>query len=201
MSCEKSNWILAKLYGPLAQHRNIFLYWLLKWGSEEGKYIIEWRGSAVSCVSESQNVCNWRHSNYGTADILTGFEVLPIEIIQGSRVTVCLSLSPCIRHARKLASLSSRLIDSPQDKEICCQIFHWYLLLIQCVRVAVAWFSCLDMKKQWCSCISNICSPYSNYAEVGRYEVRIPAKANDFSKESTYQPELFSWYSRGFPRR
>jgi hypothetical protein len=118
MSCEKSNWLLAKLYRPLVQHRYMFLYWLLKWCLEEGKYNIERSGSALACVSESQNVCNWRHSNYGTADILTGLEVLSIEIIQGSRVTVCLSLSPCIRHARKLASLSSSLIDSLEDKEI-----------------------------------------------------------------------------------
>jgi len=87
-----------------------------------------------------------------------------------------------------------------KTRKFCWQMFHWYLLLIQCVRVAVAWFSCPDLKKQWCSWINNICSTYSNYAEAGRYEVRIPAKANFFSKKSTYQPKLFKRYRRLFPR-
>ena len=142
MSCEKSKWILAILYGPLVQHRYVSLYWLLKCGSEKGKYCIEWSGSAVACVSEWQNVCNLGHGNYRTAEILTVFEVLTIEIIQGSRVTVCLPLFPCIRLARKLASLSSGLIDSLQDKRISLLIVHWDPLLNQCVRVAVLWFRC-----------------------------------------------------------
>jgi hypothetical protein len=54
-------------------------------------------------VCLNPRICNLGRSSYRTADILTVLEVLTIEIIQGSRVTVCLSLSHSIRHARKLA--------------------------------------------------------------------------------------------------